>query len=188
MTISCNKPNLPIIKDNTITLNTEDGNSVTYKRLGVGLELPKIIAQGITKYSTDSDPNISETELGSFKQEVYENFLSIPDGKFRFYGQNGEMAGTVVKDSLLKSFERLFNCYASDKKITPDEYTKMLKIMLDSASGEKEIVSQKQEQPTNNTNTENKPTAETESQPRKKYWFGGLIDLGRAIVWSINGD
>ena len=39
-----------------------------------------------------------------------------------------------------------------------------------------------------NTNLENKFTTEIESQPRKKYWFGGIIDFGRAITRSINGD
>jgi len=183
MTI-CNKPNLPIVaKDgNSVTLKIEDGKSVIYKRIGTELVLPKIIAQGITRYSTDSDPDISETELESFKQDVYEKFLSIHDRNFEIAGG---VDGSVVKDSLLTNFERLFESYAKDKKITPDEYTKMLKVMLDSACRiKKEIVSPEKEQLTNKTKAENKAT----NEPGNKYWFGGLIDLGRAIVGTVKGD
>ena len=200
MSIDCSKPNLPMVKGNTIKLNTGNGEQTSYSytpdrtnRKQPKFELAKLIAQGITKYSTDSDPNISETELNNFKQEIYEGFIGLNESELRSSAEwDCDTYGSsrvVVKDAVLNSFDRLYDVYANDKNITPEEYTKMLKTLLDSTGfGEKEKINQNEELPINSINAVNEPLIETENQPREKYWFGGLIDLVRAIIWTLKGD
>ena len=129
------KTNLPIIDTNSITLKT-DGKEYKYssfKTNKIDLALPMIIAKGVRSFSTDSDPNISENELNQFKKYVYEEFMQIDDGAFQASSSVGTTDGAVVKDALLNKFDRLYDIYTCDNKIAPEEYTKMLKIMLDSS-------------------------------------------------------
>ena len=132
MTNNTTKTNLPIINTNSIILKT-DGKKYKYsseKDRDCNLILPMIIAKGITKFSTNSDPNISENEFNEFKKYIYEEFILVND---TYFYNREHTVGITVKEALLSKFDRLFEVYANDNKITPEEYTKMLKIMLDSA-------------------------------------------------------
>ena len=133
------KINLPIVeKGKSITINV-NGKYETYKPIDnyrkENLSYPTILANAIIKYSTNSDPNISEKEIFGFKQTVIEETMVNGD-----IATDNFITSSTFKNFWLSSIERLINLYtdpSSDggKDITPNEYTKFLYEMLETTGG-----------------------------------------------------
>ena len=134
---SKNIPNIPIVGKNSIELNYE--NKVyrySHKKNVPLFDLPQVIINGIKNFSTNDNANIEGDELQKFKQQVHEEFYLMKDSRFTVrYGEGSK--GTepvVIKEAYLSRFDRLFEDYSEDNKITPEEYTKMLIMFLKGTS------------------------------------------------------
>ena len=93
-------------------------------------DLPQVIINGIKKFSTDDNANIEGDELKKFKQQVHEEFYSMNDSRFQVSSHLGTTEPVVIKEAYLSKFDRLFEDYSEDNKITPEEYNKMLITLL----------------------------------------------------------
>ena len=140
MNTSGNVPNIPVVGHKSIELKY---NNKIYKysdevyshdKYETPLfDLPKVIINGIKNYSTEDNPNIEGAELQKFKQQIHEEFYLMPDKRFQKTSQQDKSDPVVIKEAYLNRFDRIFEDYAGDGKITPEEYTKMLILFLKSS-------------------------------------------------------
>ena len=135
---SKNVPNVPIVNKRSIELNYDnkvyrysDKNYYNSDKYTTPLfDLPQVIINGIKKFSTDDNANIEGDELKKFKQQVHEEFYLMNDSRFQARSDVGTTNPAVIKEAYLSKFDRLFEDYSEDNKITPEEYNKMLIMFL----------------------------------------------------------
>ena len=129
-------PNIPQVQKGTITIKTQEG-VIKYGGANDKIAFPSIIIQELKKYSTNDDPNITEKEQYAFTVGIFEKYMQIPAEELND-GPCFAIPGEVLKETSYSAFERFINFYSDErseggKDITPNEYTKMLKSLLDGA-------------------------------------------------------